>query len=94
MRAFAMSQISIYLDTKTIELVKETARDAAVPVSRWIAEVVIEKLGERWPPGVAQLAGAWCTAPLTDEARLEAWCADVRRQQDQLVYGGLTRSGG
>jgi hypothetical protein len=78
-----MPQIAIYLDAPTIELVKETARESGVTVSRWVADRILETLGTRWPPSVTALVGAWSEPAEPDsDQRINAMIAAVRARRD------------
>lgn len=64
-----MGQVTIYLDEETQSLMKRAVRNAGVSQSRWIAQVIREKIHGEWPTDVAALAGAWPDALTAEEIR-------------------------
>jgi hypothetical protein len=54
-----MGQVTLYLDEKIEELMKQAAESAGKSRSRWVAEVISERLGSSWPDDVKELFGAW-----------------------------------
>ncbi len=67
-----MGQITIYLDERNEKRLKEAARSAGVPVSRWIAQLVEDKTRTDWPEYVRNLAGAWQDFPDVESIRENA----------------------
>lgn len=74
-----MGQITIYLDERNEKRLKEAARSAGVPVSRWIAQLVEDKTRTDWPESVRNLAGAWQDFPDLETIRENA--GDDAREQ-------------
>ncbi len=64
-----MAQLTLYLDDETEARLKETANSAGVSLSRWVANLIREKIGSEWPVSVTELAGAWADLPTTEELR-------------------------
>lgn len=64
-----MGQVTIHLDEETQSLMKRAVRHAGVSQSRWIAQVIREKVHGEWPADVAPLAGAWPDALTAEEIR-------------------------
>jgi hypothetical protein len=64
-----MGQITIYLDDQTEVLVKAAVKAAGVSQSKWVAEVVRERVRSQWPDSIRSLAGAWSDLPTADEIR-------------------------
>lgn len=64
-----MGQVTIYLDSQSEKRMKQAARAAGVPVSRWLAELVKAEIREEWPPAVCAAAGAWPDFPDVEELR-------------------------
>ncbi|MBK8047733.1 MAG: CopG family transcriptional regulator [Anaerolineales bacterium] len=58
-----MSQITIYLDDESESLMRASAQAAGLSVSRWLANLIHEKVSTEWPASVIALAGAWPDLP-------------------------------
>ena len=65
-----MGQVTIYLDNDSEAMMKQAAKEAGMPVSRWLSELVRAKTRNEWPLVVRQAAGAWSDFP--DAAALRA----------------------
>ena len=57
-----MSQLSVYLDDRTIAKVKESAETGSISASRLIANALDKYMGTQWPEGFETLFGS-----ITDE---------------------------
>ena len=68
---WSVSQITFYLDEATEAQVRKAAEEAGVSLSRWVAEVLREKLADEWPQSVVDLAGAWKDFPTREEIDTE-----------------------
>ena len=64
-----MSQVTIYLDRESEKRMKQAAKAAGMPMSRWLAQLVREKTRNEWPVAVREAAGAWADFPDADELR-------------------------
>lgn len=64
-----MGQVTIYLDSESEKRMKQAAKAAGVPMSRWLAELVREKTRNEWPEAVRKVAGTWGDFPEADELR-------------------------
>lgn len=64
-----MAQITLYLDEDTTRLMREQARAAGLPYSRWVAQLIRAQSATDWPPDVLASFGAFPDAPLPDELR-------------------------
>lgn len=74
-----MAQITIYLDDELEKLVKAAARSANKSQSRWIAEILRQRLVTEWPAHIVELAGAWEDFPTPEQIR-ESIGKDVERK--------------
>ena len=74
-----MSQITLYLDHELETKLRVAAKAANLSQSRWVANLIAEKLNNEWPASVVALAGAWADMPLTAELRADL-TADVARE--------------
>ena len=54
-----MSQITIYLDKELEEEMKTAVKASRLSVSKWIANLIREKVAAEWPQDVVELAGSW-----------------------------------
>lgn len=66
-----MGQVTIYLDSQSEKRMKQAAKAAGMPVSRWLAELVRDEIREEWPPAVRDAAGAWPDFPDVEELRTD-----------------------
>jgi hypothetical protein len=53
-----MAQITIYLPDDLEKQARKAAKAQRKPVSRWIADQLVQTLDNRWPKGVLDAAGA------------------------------------
>lgn len=54
-----MGQVTIYLDNEIENKMKTAAKTSHLSVSKWIAEIIKEKISTEWPQDVVNLAGSW-----------------------------------
>lgn len=64
-----MAQITLYLDENLEARLKAAAQAANLSQSRYVANLIAEKLNDEWPAAVAALAGAWPDLPETETLR-------------------------
>jgi hypothetical protein len=64
-----MGQITIYLDAETEKRLTGVIKNGGVSKSRWIADLIKEKVATSWPENVVALAGAWSDLPTAEEIR-------------------------
>lgn len=64
-----MGQVTIYLDDETEKKMIANARVMNLSKSKWIANVIREKLVDDWPDTVRELPGSWDDFPSLDELR-------------------------
>lgn len=64
-----MTQLILQLDEDTASLLEAAAKAAGKSVSRWIVELLEQRVRQQWPPAVAGLAGAWSDLPDLEELR-------------------------
>jgi hypothetical protein len=74
-----MGQITIYLDSETEKRLSSVIKNGGVSKSRWISDLIKEKVATSWPENVAALAGAWSDLPTAEEIRSSA-VKDVDRE--------------
>lgn len=66
-----MAQITLYLDDELEARLRVAARSANLSQSRWVANLIAEKLHDEWPATVVALAGAWADIPEAEALRAE-----------------------
>ncbi len=65
-----MGQVTIYLDDAIERKMKKTAQSSRISVSKWVANVIREKIATEWSSDVVELAGSWRDDfPTLDEIR-------------------------
>lgn len=64
-----MGQVTIYLDDETERKMIANAKAMNVSKSKWIANVIREKLVDQWPATVRELSGRWPDFPSAEELR-------------------------
>ena len=67
-----MGQITIYLDSETEKRLTSAIKSGGISKSRWIADLIKEKVAANWPKNIAALAGAWSNLPTVEEIRAGA----------------------
>lgn len=75
-----MGQVTIYLDDEIERKMNEAVKCAQVSKSKWIAQLVQEKVANEWPHSIAEMAGSWSDFPSLDDIR-QAQITDVQREQ-------------
>lgn len=77
-----MARVTIYLDDETHLRARRAAREAGLSQSRWIADVIRERLAAKWPESFRCLVGKWGDDfPEIEELRSELG-EDVPRETD------------
>ena len=64
-----MGQVTIYIDKETEAKMISSAKAANVSKSKWVSDVIREKVATEWPLSVRELAGAWEDFPSAEEIR-------------------------
>ena len=64
-----MGQVTIYIDKETEEKMISSAKAANVSKSKWVSDVIREKVASEWPASLRELAGAWDDFPALEELR-------------------------
>ena len=64
-----MAQITIYLEPDLEARMRAAAQSMNLSQSKWVANIIREKLQNEWPPTVFALAGAWADLPDLEEIR-------------------------
>ena len=64
-----MGQVTIYLDDEIESKMRESAEAMKLSKSKWIADLIKEKVTDEWPESVRKLAGTWKDFFLAEEIR-------------------------
>jgi predicted transcriptional regulator len=62
-----MGQVTIYLDDEIESKMRESAEAMKLSKSKWIADLIKEKVTDEWPESVRKLAGTWKDFPLAEK---------------------------
>ncbi len=74
-----MGQVTIYLDDDIEERMRAATQALKVSKSKWIADLIRDKLATEWPASVRELPGAWSDFPTLEEIR-EPQVSDDKRE--------------
>jgi hypothetical protein len=74
-----MGQVTIYLDDETERKMNAAIKSAHVSKSKWIAQLVQEKVANEWPQSIVEMAGSWDNFPSLEEIR-QIPAADASRE--------------
>lgn len=64
-----VGQVTIYIDDETEKKMIASAKAKNVSKSRWVTEVIREKVAKEWPASVRELVGSWPDFPSITELR-------------------------
>ena len=64
-----MGQVTIYLDRELETKVQQITKSMHISKSKWVANLIKEKIADEWPESVKNLAGAWTDLPSAEEIR-------------------------
>jgi hypothetical protein len=64
-----MAQVTLYLDPATEDRMKKAAEAAGISQSRWVAQLIREKIGSEWPDEIRRIFGSWTDFPSLEELR-------------------------
>jgi len=62
-----MSQVTLYLDSETRQLMVDAARAEGVSQSRWVAKLIQDRVQPAWPSNWQACLGAFPDFPLRDD---------------------------
>ena len=64
-----MGQVTIYLEDEIESKVRESAEAINLSKSKWIVDLIKEKVTDEWPESARKLAGSWKDFPLAEKIR-------------------------
>ena len=74
-----MGQVTIYLNNELEAKVQQITKSMHISKSKWVANLIKEKIADEWPESVKNLAGAWTDLPSAEEIR-EGLGEDIKRE--------------
>ena len=74
-----MPQVAIYIDETLSEKLDKVTKASGKSRSKWVADVIMERLENEWPQGFFELAGSW-----EDEKTPDRIMAEIRKGSEQL----------
>ena len=74
-----MGQVTIYLEKNVEQKMVTAARSAHLSKSKWIANLIQEKVASEWPQSIVEAAGTWEDFPDIEEVRSNAEETDITR---------------
>lgn len=77
-----MSQVTIYLPNELEQKIKSAAKTSSLSLSKWITQIIEEKISGEWSQDIIELAGAWGDDefPTLEEIRA-SYTTDVEREE-------------
>jgi hypothetical protein len=75
-----MGQVTIYLDDAIESKMRAPVKAMNLSKSKWIANLIKEKVTDEWPESVRKLAGSWKDFPPAEEIR-QTMGKDILREE-------------
>lgn len=75
-----MAQVTIYIEPELEAKMRKAAQAMSLSQSKWVANIIREKLQNEWPANVVALVGAWADLPDVEEIRATMG-SDIEREQ-------------
>jgi hypothetical protein len=64
-----MGQVTIYLDSETEKKMSSMIKKTGISKSKWISDLIKQKMSSTWPENIIKLAGAWTDLPTAEDIR-------------------------
>ena len=64
-----MGQVTIYLDSETEKKMNNVVKKTGISKSKWISDLIKQKMTSTWPENIVKLAGAWTDLPTAEDIR-------------------------
>ena len=74
-----MGQVTIYLDSETEQKMNTIIKKTGISKSKWISDIIKQKITTTWPENIVKLAGAWTDLPTAEDIR-ENMAEDASRE--------------
>lgn len=81
-----MPQLAIYIDDKLSKQLDKAVKTSGKSRSKWVADLITEKLEDEWPEGFFELAGSWEGDETPEEimARIRKGLSRTEEREDLL----------
>jgi len=64
-----MGQVTIYLDSETEKKMSNVIKKTGISKSKWISDLIKQKMTSTWPENIVKLAGAWTDLQTAEDIR-------------------------
>ena len=64
-----MGQVTIYLDSETEKKMSNVIKKTGISKSKWISDLIKQKMTSTWPENIVKLSGAWTDLPTAEDIR-------------------------
>jgi hypothetical protein len=64
-----MGQVTIYLDSETEKKMSTIVKKTGISKSKWVSDLIKQKITTTWPENIVKLAGAWTDLPTAEDIR-------------------------
>ncbi len=64
-----MGQVTIYLDSETEKKMSNVVKKTGISKSKWISDLIKQKMTSTWPENIVKIAGAWTDLPTAEDLR-------------------------
>jgi hypothetical protein len=64
-----MGQVTIYLDSETEKKMSTIVKKSGISKSKWVSDLIKQKITTTWPENIVKLAGAWTDLPTAEDIR-------------------------
>ena len=76
-----MAQVTIYMDNNLEEKVKKLAKSAGTSISKFISNILEQKVKTSWDDSIRELSGSWSDDTAFDEDIRNYKTADTKREE-------------
>lgn len=76
-----MAQVTIYIDNNLEEKVKNLAKSTGTSISKFISNILEQKVKTSWDDSVRELSGSWADDIAFDEEIKSYKTADTKREE-------------
>ena len=64
-----MGQVTIYLDSETEKKMSTIVKKSGISKSKWISDLIKQKITTSWPENIVKLSGAWTDLATAEDIR-------------------------
>ena len=75
-----MGQVTIYLNDETEKKMQLAAEAMKISKSKWISQIIEERVRTEWPLSIREMAGSWKDFPEIEELR-SSLGKDIHREE-------------